>query len=254
MATHLPIKERNACLNHKNSEPDSKPTINEPFRSFEKACHNHFISTSLLALKEPPLKRPIDIFLSILLFVLSLPITLLVACAIKLTDGGPIFYKQERWGKRGSKFWAFKFRTMIADSDVLYGIKQAGENDARITRIGRVLRATGLDELPQIFNIIKGDMSFVGPRALAVREILPDENGKKMNYEQIPEFWERLLARPGLTSISTIYRPKDISARKKFRYDLFYIRRQSLWLDLYLIMISFWICFRGKWETRNNKL
>jgi lipopolysaccharide/colanic/teichoic acid biosynthesis glycosyltransferase len=205
-------------------------------------------------MREPLLKRPLDVILSIIMIILSAPFSLLIAVAIKLEDSGPIFYRQERWGKGGTRFWAYKFRTMIPTSDDVFGIKQARKNDPRITSVGRFLRAAGLDELPQILNIFKGEMSFVGPRALAVGEILYDEKGQRVNYEKIPDFWRRLSVRPGLTGISTIYKAKDISPRKKFRYDLLYIRKQSFWLDLRLIAMSFWISFRGKWENRDKKI
>jgi lipopolysaccharide/colanic/teichoic acid biosynthesis glycosyltransferase len=203
--------------------------------------------------REPWLKRPLDVALSALMLLLSAPVSLLIALAIKLEDGGPIFYRQERWGRGGTHFRAYKFRTMVPHSDQVFGIKQATENDARITRVGRVLRAMGLDELPQMISIFSGEMSFVGPRALAVGEILNDEKGCRVNYEEIPDFWKRLSVRPGLTGVTTIYKPKDIPPRKKFRYDLLYVRKQSFWLDLRLILMSFWISFRGKWEHRERK-
>lgn len=204
--------------------------------------------------KEPWLKRPLDVILSGLMLILSAPISLLIALSIKLEDGGPVFYRQERWGRGGACFRAYKFRTMVPYSDQVFGIKQATENDARITRVGRVLRAMGLDELPQMISIFLGEMSFVGPRALAVGEILHDEKGCRVDYEEIPDFWKRLSVRPGLTGVTTIYRAKDIPPKKKFRYDLLYIRKQSFWLDLRLILMSFWISFRGKWERRERKL
>ena len=203
--------------------------------------------------KEPWLKRPLDVTLSSLMLILSAPVSLLIALAIKLEDGGPIFYRQERWGRGGARFKAYKFRTMVPHSDRVFGIKQATENDTRITRVGSVLRAMGLDELPQMISIFQGEMSLVGPRALAVGEILHDEQGRRLDYEEIPDFWKRLSVRPGLTGVTTIYKPKDISPRKKFRYDLLYIRKQSFWLDLRLILLSFWISFRGKWEHREKK-
>jgi len=203
--------------------------------------------------REPRLKRPLDVTLSTLMLILSAPISLLIALAIKLEDGGPIFYRQERWGRGGARFRAFKFRTMVHHSDQVFGIKQAVENDARITRVGKVLRAMGLDELPQMISIFLGEMSFVGPRALAIGEILHDENGCRISYEEIPDFWKRLSVRPGLTGVTTIYKAKDISPRKKFRYDLLYIRKQSFWLDLRLIIMSFWISFLGRWEHRERK-
>jgi lipopolysaccharide/colanic/teichoic acid biosynthesis glycosyltransferase len=203
--------------------------------------------------KEPLLKRPLDIILSFIMIVLSLPVSVLIALAIKMEDGGPVFYRQERWGSNGTRFWAYKFRTMAPDSDRIFGIRQATENDSRITRVGRLLRAMGLDELPQIINIFSGEMSFVGPRSLAVGEIVRNEKGNIVDYEDIPEFHERLKVRPGLTSPATIYNPKDTPPICKFRYDLLYIRRQSFGLDLRLILLSFWISFRGKWESRDQK-
>ena len=203
---------------------------------------------------EPLLKRPLDIVLSLAMLLLSSPISILVAIIIKLEDGGPVFYRQQRWGRFGKPFSVLKFRTMIADADERFGLKQATENDQRITRVGRLLRATGLDELPQVINVLRGEMSFVGPRALAVGEIIFDETGKQQEYQQVRGFFERLAVRPGLTSLATIFIAKDTPAQRKFRYDLLYIRRQSLRLDLGLIALSFWISFRGKWETRQRKL
>jgi lipopolysaccharide/colanic/teichoic acid biosynthesis glycosyltransferase len=204
--------------------------------------------------REPLLKRPLDILISSTMLLMSVPISLFIAIAIKLEDRGPIFYRQQRWGRYGKKFMVFKFRTMIPDSDKKFGLKQATENDHRITRVGRFLRALGLDELPQIINILRGEMSFVGPRALAVGEIIFDKNGQRVEYEKTPGFHRRQVARPGLTSLATIYIPKDSPAHRKFRYDLFYIRKISLGLDLRLIALSFWISFRGKWETRQRKV
>ena len=96
-------------------------------------------------------------------------------------------------------------------------------------------------------------MSFVGPRSLAVGEVVQDEKGRMVQYEDIPGFWERLHVRPGLTGLATIYIPKDALPRRKFRHDFLYVRKQSFWLDLRLIFLSFWISFRGKWETRGKK-
>jgi lipopolysaccharide/colanic/teichoic acid biosynthesis glycosyltransferase len=204
--------------------------------------------------REPILKRPLDLLLSTCMFLASAPVTILIALAIKLEDGGPIFFRQERWGKGGKTFTVFKFRTMIPDADKKFGLKQAGVNDQRITRVGRFLRAAGLDELPQIINIVRGEMSFVGPRALAVGEILYNKNGTRFNYEDLPAFYSRLAVRPGLTSLATIYIPKDSAVRRKFRYDLYYISQQSTILDLRLIALSFYISFRGNWESRHKKV
>ena len=199
------------------------------------------------------LKRSLDILLSGIMLFLSMPVFFPIALAIKLEDGGPVFYRQKRWGKKETHFTVYKFRTMIPDADQKFGLRQAVEKDHRITRIGRLLRAMGLDELPQILNILVGEMSFVGPRSLAVGEILKDNNGRRIHYEKIQGFRERLQVRPGLTGLATIFIPKDEPPHRKFRYDLFYIRKQSIFLDLYLIALSFWISFRGKWETRSMK-
>jgi len=209
--------------------------------------------TVTTVVREPFLKRPLDVILSAVMIILSIPVSLPLALLIKLEDGGPIFYRQERWGRNGTRFRAYKFRTMVANSDKDFGIKQAIENDPRITRVGRILRAMGLDELPQLLNIFLGDMSFVGPRSLAMGEIVKDKKGNMVEYEDINGFWERLRVRPGLTGLATIYIPKDAAPCRKLRYDLLYICKQSFWLDVRLIALSFWISFRGKWETRGKK-
>ena len=208
----------------------------------------------ITARPEPFLKYPLDVALALTMMLLGSPVFLLIAFLIKREDGGPIFYRQVRWGKRGKTFRVYKFRTMIPDSDAKFGIRQAARNDSRITRVGKKLRAMGLDELPQLMNIVKGEMSFVGPRALAVGEIVDDGKGNLITAEQVPGFYERLAVRPGLTSLATIFLPKDAPPRKKFAYDRVYVMNQSLRLDLYLIALSFYISFSGKWETRNRKL
>jgi lipopolysaccharide/colanic/teichoic acid biosynthesis glycosyltransferase len=111
-----------------------------------------------------------------------------------------------------------------------------------------------MDELPQFLNILRGDMSFVGPRALAVGENLIDENGQPIRYETMPDFHSRLSVRPGLTGMATIYIPKDSPPATKLEYDLRYISQQSFWLDLRLILLSLWISLRGRWESRDHKL
>ena len=214
----------------------------------------HPPAESAISIKEPILKRPLDFILSSIGLILSAPLWAAIALAIRLEDGESMFYTQERWGRGGSKFKVRKFRTMVPNAAETFGNMQARENDGRVTWVGKIMRATGLDELPQLLNIWKGEMSLVGPRALAVDEIVHDENGDLLRYEEIPGFHERLSVRPGLTGIATVYRPKDIHPRAKFRYDLLYIRNQSFWLDLRLIALSFWISFRGNWETRGKKV
>lgn len=205
-----------------------------------------------LKLREPLLKRPFDCVLAAIMLLISAPVWAVIALAIVLEDRGPVFYRQERWGRNQTRFLVLKFRSMIQTSDRDFGVRQAAQNDGRVTRVGRVLRATGLDELPQILNILRGEMSFVGPRALAITEV--DSEGTPITYESTPGFGRRLLVRPGLTGLATIYLPKDASSRLKFRTDLLYVSRLSFWLDIRLVALSFWISFRGKWETRSKKV
>jgi lipopolysaccharide/colanic/teichoic acid biosynthesis glycosyltransferase len=198
-------------------------------------------------------KRAFDVVLSGSGLIASAPAWGLIALAIKLEDGGPVFYGQERSGRNGVSFDVKKFRSMIPDAEARVGAVQATEDDPRVTRVGRILRATAMDELPQLWNIFRGDMSFTGPRALRPGEIETGGNGTVEKLEDVPGFRERASVRPGLTGIAQIYAPRDIARRWKFRYDLLYVRRQSFWLDLRLIVLSFWITFRGSWEVRGEK-
>ncbi|MFH0812534.1 MAG: sugar transferase [Pseudomonadota bacterium] len=193
------------------------------------------------------LKRSFDFTLSSIGLVLSSPLWLLFSVAIKLEDRGPVFYSQERVGKGDRIFKALKFRSMIPDAEKHTGAVWASENDPRVTKVGRILRATAMDELPQLWNIFKGDMSFVGPRA--ERPELVEQFAREIrNYRQ------RFVVRPGLTGIAQVYGKYDTPPHHKLKYDLLYIRKQSFWLDLKLIFLSFWITFRGKWESREKKV
>jgi lipopolysaccharide/colanic/teichoic acid biosynthesis glycosyltransferase len=198
------------------------------------------------------LKRGFDILLAGSGLVLSSPVWLLAGIAIVAEDGLPVFFTQSRWGKGGLHFSALKFRSMRKGSEKERSV-QAGKEDPRITRVGRFLRACAMDELPQLWNIFVGDMSFVGPRALPINEIQSTASDKDIPDDAVPGFKERLAVRPGLTGIAQIFADRDTTRAKKFRYDLFYIRRQSFWLDLRLIFLSFYISFRGRWEVRGDK-
>lgn len=212
-------------------------------------------SDSIYDKKQPFLKRPFDIILSLVGLIGSSPLWILFSLAIKLTDGGPVFYLQERVGKGGRVFKVIKFRSMIPDAEKVSGPIQAREDDPRVTWIGRLLRATAMDELPQLWNIFVGDMSFVGPRALRPEEIeVQTTNPHSRSIKSIVGYNERILVQPGLTGLAQIYLPADAPRRKKFRYDLLYIKRQSFLLDLKLVLLSFWITFRGKWESREKKV
>jgi lipopolysaccharide/colanic/teichoic acid biosynthesis glycosyltransferase len=198
-------------------------------------------------------KRTFDVLLSGAGLVCSLPVWAVVAIAIWIEGPGPIFYTQPRVGRGGRTFRVLKFRSMVPDAETHVGALQATEDDPRVTRVGRVLRATAMDELPQLWNILRGDMSFVGPRALRPGEIEAGSGGREQRLEDVPGFEQRCRVRPGLTGIAQIYAPRDIPRRSKFRYDRLYIRRQGFVLDVRLILLSFWITFRGTWEVRGRK-
>ena len=199
------------------------------------------------------LKRAFDVALSAFGLIASAPLWAFFAAAIKLEDGGPVFFRQERVGLGGRPFMALKFRSMHPDGEAGVGAVQAIENDPRVTRIGRLMRATAMDELPQLWNILRGDMSFVGPRALRPGEIEAGPNGRFERLEDVPGFATRISVRPGLTGIAQVYAPRDVPRRHKFRYDRIYVRRRSWWLDVRLILLSFWISVQGTWEARGRK-
>ena len=204
--------------------------------------------------RPPLLKRPLDVFLSGLGLLASAPLWVLIALLVKLEDGGRVFYHQERVGKDGHPFRSWKFRSMVEDADRRFGPLQATERDPRVTRVGRVLRATALDELPQLWNIFKGEMSFVGPRALLPAEIEVGRDGGPVSLAGIPGYEGRQRVTPGLTGVAQVYARRDIPRRHKFRLDLLYVRNQSVCLDLRLIALSVWISVRARWEHRGSKV
>lgn len=194
-------------------------------------------------------KRGFDLGLSGIGLILSAPLWALIALAIYLEDRGPVFFLQDRAGRNGATFRAYKFRSMKVEADKSL---QAHEDDPRVTRMGKILRATAMDELPQLLNIFLGDMSFVGPRALLANEV--EIHGESQDQQRVEElFRKRSAVVPGLTGIAQIFAPRDVPRARKFRYDLLYIRKQSFWLDMKLILLSFWITFRGRWEVRGDK-
>ena len=202
----------------------------------------------------PAGKRALDVALAGTGLIVSSPLWAVLALAIKWEDGGPVFFSQERAGEGGRVFRVWKFRSMITDAEKHVGAIQAIEHDPRVTRIGRIMRSTAMDELPQLWSIFIGDMSFVGPRALRPGEIEVLGDGRMEALEEVPGYEHRARVRPGLTGVAQIYAPRDVPRRYKFRYDRIYVERQSFWLDLRLIATSFWITFRGRWETRESKL
>lgn len=180
-------------------------------------------------------KRLLDISISLLMLVLFSPFMLLTAVCIKLEDGGPVFYRQRRVTKNGREFDILKFRSMIVDAEK-QGYKPAVSRDHRITKTGRVIRTIRLDETPQLFNILKGDMSIVGPRPERVEHV-------RKYTEKLPEFAYRLRVRGGLTGYAQIYGKYNTSAEDKLKMDLMYIEKQSLLLDLQMILLTVKVMF-----------
>ena len=200
------------------------------------------------------IKRAFDCALAASGLVVSAPIWALLAIAIKLEDGGPVLFRQGRVGLGGRVFDALKFRSMIPDAEARTGPVQAAEDDPRVTRVGRVMRATAMDELPQLWNILTGDMSFVGPRPLRPGEVEVRGDGQLVPLDRIPGYAARHRVRPGLTGLTQVYASRDISRTRKFRLDQVYLRRAGFWLDLKLILLSFWITGTGAWEKRNRRI
>ncbi len=190
-------------------------------------------------------KRPFDLAILILAHVILFPLWLLlwtlIPAMIWLDDRGPVFFRQTRLGKGGNKFTVLKFRTMVPDAERL-GLPWTTEGDSRLTRVGKVLRRTALDELPQIVNLWRGDISFVGPRTLPI----PMHEGY---VAEEPAFGQRLQVRPGLTGLAQLSLPRHCSARMRLRYDLLYVRNSNLCLDLKLIVVSVWLTLTGRWGT-----
>lgn len=197
------------------------------------------------ARREPVSKRLLDVVLASLGLVVSAPVWLVVPAAIKLEDGGDIFFRQERMGKGGEVFFIRKFRSLApGDREVT----PEHPDEKAVTTVGRLLRATALDELPQLLNILRGDMSFVGPRALYPGEVTRLEDGREIRPHEVPGFHERHSVRPGLTGLAQIRAPRNVPYRHKFRYDVLYVRSRSFWLDVKLIALSVWISLRGAWR------
>lgn len=182
-------------------------------------------------------KRAFDIAFSLFLMILAAPIMLLVAVAIKIEDGGPVFYRQKRVTRDGKVFNILKFRSMIVDAEKDGKSKPAVDGDSRITKVGRITRATRIDELPQLLNILKGDMSVVGPRPERVEHV--EEFSK-----ELAEFSFRTKVKGGLTGYAQIYGKYNTSAYDKLRLDLIYIEDYSFVLDIKLILMTLRIIFK----------
>ncbi|WP_306410496.1 sugar transferase [Ectorhizobium quercum] len=182
------------------------------------------------------MKRAFDIAASGATLLMLLPLFLTVAALIKLDSPGPVFFSQTRWGKDGKKIRVFKFRSMRTDLCDVTGVAQTVQNDPRVTRVGAVLRRTNIDELPQLLNVLKGDMSLVGPRCHAIGMLAAG-----IPYEElVPDYHRRHVVRPGLTGLAQmrgLRGPTDRpgKARARIACDLHYVENFSFWLDMRII-------------------
>lgn len=179
-----------------------------------------------------PIKRVLDFGAAVVLLVLLSPFMVLAALAVALTSRGPIFYRQERLGQNHVPFKVWKFRTMIDNAEAVTGPVWSLEGDPRITPVGALLRKTHIDEFPQLFNVLRGEMSLVGPRP--ERPMITDEL-----TEKIPAYRLRLSTRPGITGFAQVRLPADVEidgTRRKLAYDLYYIQHMGLILDLKIIL------------------
>lgn len=206
------------------------------------------VRKNLLNFWQRSIKRGLDILLSIILLILISPLLLMVSIAIKLEDKGNVFYKQRRVGRNGCEYVMWKFRTMVPDAEqklhdyLLANAEYAREwdanqklkNDPRLTRVGRVLRKWSLDELPQLINVIRGEMSLVGPRPFFSEQA--GFYGKVLNlYYQV---------RPGMTGMWQVSGRNDTDYARRVRLDEYYIRNWSFWLDIYILLRTIWIILR----------
>jgi len=187
------------------------------------------------------IKRLADVFFALLIMIITSPAWPLLALLIKREDKGPIFYKQQRTGKESRAFWLYKFRTMKTDAEKS-GPAWAKANDARATKIGKILRKIHIDELPQMFNVIKGDIALVGPRPERPEFV------KKLE-RAIPHYNLRHIIKPGFTGWAQIkfrYARTAMDSQEKFQYDLYYLKNRSFLLDLGILLKTFQIIFRGE--------
>jgi lipopolysaccharide/colanic/teichoic acid biosynthesis glycosyltransferase len=180
--------------------------------------------------------RGLDVIGSILILLLSMPVTMLISFLTKISSPGPVLYKQQRVGKDGEIFTLYKFRTMIKNAEELSGLAPALEDDPRVTRLGKWLRRTRLDELPQLLNILKGEMSLVGPR--------PENLYRVETHKTLQGI--RLAVRPGLTGLAQIRSFYDLHPRHKIKYDYLYIQRRAFWLNIKIILQTIPVVFLKK--------
>lgn len=187
------------------------------------------------------IKRSMDIILSLILILMFAPVFIVASLSIKITSKGPILFRQQRVGFMNREFNVYKFRTMYVGRQDPTGVTQTTEDDARITRVGRILRKTSVDELPQIINILKGEMSFVGPRPHVAGMLAGG-----LRYEELVPYYNlRHVMKPGLTGWAQAngFRGPTVDpvrARQRVDHDIAYIQNFSLWLDLVILMQTAW--------------
>jgi len=204
----------------------------------------HQIHLDTIGIPPPPplTKRLFDIALGVVGIVLSMPIWIVCVVILWLEDPGPLFFVKNSVGKGGQNFHQFKFRTMVRDAEITTGPVLAREDDLRALWFGRFLRKSALDELPQLLNILRGEMSFVGPRPQ--RTILVAEY-----LEEMPEFAERHRVLPGLSGLAQVAGDYYLKPRQKLRFDRLYTRYASLGFDLKLILLAFVVVFWLRWKS-----
>jgi sugar transferase (PEP-CTERM system associated) len=188
------------------------------------------------------IKRALDILFSLIGLLLVLPFLPIVALLIKWSSPGPVLFKQKRVGERGCEFTLIKFRTMCDDAERDTGPVWASENDPRITKLGYWLRKTRIDEIPQLYNVLKGEMSFVGPRPERKEFV------EKLS-ESIPYYGKRHFVKPGVTGWAQVrypYGASDDDALEKLRYDLYYIKNYSLTLDIMILLETVKVVLFGR--------
>ncbi|MBB2696923.1 UNVERIFIED_ORG: lipopolysaccharide/colanic/teichoic acid biosynthesis glycosyltransferase [Rhizobium esperanzae] len=182
------------------------------------------------------LKRLFDVYVSLIALIILSPLLIIIAVLIRLESRGSPMFSQTRWGKDGKKITVYKFRSMLSEACDPSGVIQTVKNDARVTVLGRILRKTNLDELPQLFNVLRGDMSLVGPRCHAIGMLA----GGMLYEELVPAYHRRHSMRPGLTGLAQmrgLRGPTDrvAKARARINADLYYIENFSFWLDMKII-------------------
>ncbi len=177
------------------------------------------------------LKRFLDVVISVIALIVASPFMLITAVLIKLESPGPVIFKQQRLGKGGKVFWIYKFRSMCVGAEKTGSGVYSGKGDARVTKVGRIIRATSIDELPQLINILKGDMSIIGPRPPLTYHPWPVE-------EYTQEQFRMFELRPGITGWAQTHGRKDVEWNKRIELNVWYVDNVSLWLDIKILFMT----------------